>query len=76
MQGSNRLARYLLNMEICDLPMYQNTAASILSGPLLSRIGLDVARGSSVIQSFLDEGITSSKMFDEVFLIHIINGYV
>ena len=56
--------------------MYQNTTASILSGPLLSRIGLGIAPGSSVIHSFLDEGITPSKMFDEVFLIHVINGDV
>jgi len=56
--------------------MYQNTATSIFSGPLLSRIGLGVAPGSSVIHPFLDEGITPSKMFDEVFLIHIINGEV
>lgn len=56
--------------------MYQNTAASILSGPLVSRIGLGFGGGCSVIHSVFDEGITPSEMFEEVFLIHIIDGDV
>jgi hypothetical protein len=58
------------------LPMYQNTTTAFRSGPLICRGRLSAAFGSSVIHPLLDEGITPSEMFDEIFLVYIINGDV